>query len=123
MHQALIQAAARRAGVEDVNVDTLRHSAATVMLDGGVHLKAVSELLGHAGTQITSDVYAHLDRADRTQGARRSRRGDRPVMGYGAPWGTPLGVQSPLDTALKVGSESRSAGFREWWWWAIPDSN
>ena len=30
------------------------------MLDGGVHLKAVSTLLGHAGTQITADTYAHL---------------------------------------------------------------
>ncbi|VEH31936.1 Uncharacterised protein [Cellulomonas fimi] len=29
------------------------------MLDGGVHLRAVSELLGHAGTQITEEVYAH----------------------------------------------------------------
>ncbi|WP_322409146.1 site-specific integrase [Microbacterium invictum] len=55
-----IQAAARRAGVQDVDVHALRHSAATVMLDGGVHLKAVSTLLGHAGTQITGDIYAHL---------------------------------------------------------------
>jgi hypothetical protein len=25
-----------------------------------VHLKAVSGLLGHAGTQVTAEVYAHL---------------------------------------------------------------
>ena len=37
-----------------------RPSAATTMLDNGVHLKAVSELLGHSGTQITADTYAHL---------------------------------------------------------------
>lgn len=55
-----IQSAAKRAGVPDVDVHALRHSAATVMLDGGVHLKAVSELLGHAGTQVTADIYAHL---------------------------------------------------------------
>lgn len=55
-----IQAAARRAGIEDVDVHALRHSAATVMLDSGVHLKAVSQLLGHAGTQVTADIYAHL---------------------------------------------------------------
>lgn len=30
------------------------------MLSGGVHLRADSELLGHAGTQVTADVYAHL---------------------------------------------------------------
>lgn len=55
-----IVAAARRAGVDDVDVHTLRHSAATAMLEQGTHLKAVSELLGHAGTQITADTYAHL---------------------------------------------------------------
>ena len=52
--------AAERAGIRDASVHTLRHSAATAMLDGGVHLKAVSELLGHAGTQVTAEVYAHL---------------------------------------------------------------
>lgn len=52
--------AAQRAGVAGASVHTLRHSAATAMLDSGVNLKAVSQLLGHAGTQITADVYAHL---------------------------------------------------------------
>lgn len=33
-----------------------------------MHLKAVSELLGHAGTQITADVYSHLT----TQTARKA---------------------------------------------------
>jgi integrase len=39
--------AAAKAGVQDANVHSLRHSAATAMLDNGVHLRAVSELLGH----------------------------------------------------------------------------
>ena len=52
--------AAERAGISGVSVHTLRHSAATAMLEDGVHLKAVSELLGHAGTQVTAQVYAHL---------------------------------------------------------------
>jgi len=55
-----MEAAARRAGVSGVNVHTLRHSAATAMLDSGVHVKAVSVILGHAGTQVTTDIYAHL---------------------------------------------------------------
>jgi integrase len=53
-------AACARANVSGATVHTLRHSAATAMLDDGVHLKAVSQLLGHAGTQITADTYAHL---------------------------------------------------------------
>lgn len=51
---------AAKAGLAGVTVHTLRHSAATAMLDAGVHLKAVSELLGHSGTQITADTHAHL---------------------------------------------------------------
>jgi integrase len=54
------KAAGSAAGLADATVHTLRHSAATAMLDAGVHLKAVSELLGHSGTQITADTYAHL---------------------------------------------------------------
>jgi site-specific recombinase XerD len=30
------------------------------MLEAGVHIKAVSELLGHADIRITADVYGHV---------------------------------------------------------------
>ena len=43
-----------------MTVHTLRHSAATAMLEAGVHLKAVSEILGHADIRITADVYGHV---------------------------------------------------------------
>jgi integrase len=45
--------------LEDVNVHTLRHSAATAWLERGVNLKAVSDLLGHADIRITADTYGH----------------------------------------------------------------
>jgi len=52
--------AAKRTGLTGVSVHTLHHSAATAMLEAGVHLKAVSELLGHSDIRITGDVYGHV---------------------------------------------------------------
>lgn len=53
-----LKVAARAAGLPpSVNVHTLRHSAATAMLEAGVHVKAVSDSLGHSSAQITLDVY------------------------------------------------------------------
>lgn len=51
---------AAAAGLPNVTVHTLRHSAATAMLEAGVHIKAVSELLGHSDIRITGDVYGHV---------------------------------------------------------------
>jgi len=55
-----LKVAAARAGLSDVGLHTLRHSAATVMILAGVPLKVVSEILGHASIAITGDVYAHV---------------------------------------------------------------
>ena len=66
----VIEVAAKAAGVEDVGVHTLRHSAAVAWLESGVHIKAVADLLGHSSIAITGDVYGHT--SDDT--ARCSRR-------------------------------------------------
>ena len=39
---------------------TQRHSAATVMIENGVPLKVVSEILGHFSVSITGDIYGHV---------------------------------------------------------------
>ncbi|MCB0920037.1 MAG: tyrosine-type recombinase/integrase [Actinobacteria bacterium] len=38
----------------------LRHATATMLLEEGVPMKVVSELLGHSSTRITSDLYSHV---------------------------------------------------------------
>ena len=38
---------------------SLRHSAATMWLESGVHIKALADLLGHSSVSITADVYGH----------------------------------------------------------------
>lgn len=54
-----IQIAAEKAGMTDVGVHTLRHSAAVAWLEAGVHIKAVADLLGHSSIAITGDIYGH----------------------------------------------------------------
>lgn len=49
-----------RAGVPRVRFHDLRHSATTLLLEGGVPTKVVSEILGHADTRTTLEIYAHV---------------------------------------------------------------
>ena len=39
---------------------TLRHSFATVAIEKGANIKAVSQIMGHASCRITIDLYTHL---------------------------------------------------------------
>jgi integrase len=55
----VVEAAAKRIGADKVGAHTLRHSAATAWLEAGVHIRQVSDLLGHSSVAITGDVYGH----------------------------------------------------------------
>jgi integrase len=52
--------AARKAGLQGVGLHTLRHTAATTLLDNGVPLHVVSRILGHSSVSITGDIYGHV---------------------------------------------------------------
>ncbi|WP_254902328.1 tyrosine-type recombinase/integrase [Mycobacterium simiae] len=54
-----VQIAAQKAGMSDIGVHTLRHSAAVSWLESKVHIKAVADLLGHSSIAITGDIYGH----------------------------------------------------------------
>jgi integrase len=54
-----VQRAAARLGLEGVGAHTLRHSVATVLLEGGIHAKLVADVLGHSDPGLTLRVYAH----------------------------------------------------------------
>ena len=49
-----------QAGLPDLHFHCLRHTAATLLLSRGVHVKVVSEMLGHADITITLRTYAHV---------------------------------------------------------------
>lgn len=47
-------------GLQNVHFHTLRHTFATRSVEVGFELKSLSEILGHANTSITLDLYVHL---------------------------------------------------------------
>ena len=46
-------------GVSGLTARTLRHFHASVALQNGDNIVAVSQRLGHARVSVTSDIYAH----------------------------------------------------------------
>lgn len=49
-----------RARLRHIRFHDLRHSAATLLLEQGVELVVIKELLGHAHIGVTATVYAHV---------------------------------------------------------------
>src|SRR5712692_9280617 len=49
-----------RAGLPRLRIHDLRHTAATHLLNRGVHPKVVQDLLGHSTIAITLDTYSHV---------------------------------------------------------------
>lgn len=57
----IIKGYARQAGITEITPHMLRHSFAILMLQGGMELRSVQELLGHAHIS-TTQVYSQLVR-------------------------------------------------------------
>ncbi len=64
----------RRAGIPRVRFHDLRHTAATLMLAGGVDVKLVAETLGHRDATMVLKVYSHVLPSARTDAAERMER-------------------------------------------------
>ncbi|MGZ6877075.1 MAG: tyrosine-type recombinase/integrase [Nocardioidaceae bacterium] len=52
--------ATRLVGLADVTPHDLRHTAASLAIAAGAHVKVVQQMLGHASAAMTLDVYAGL---------------------------------------------------------------
>jgi integrase len=66
-----IKRLAKRAGLPDVHLHSLRHGFAVLSAQAGVDLKVISARMGHSSIRLTADTYAHVveslqhDAADR----------------------------------------------------------
>lgn len=61
----------RTAGQRRIRFHDLRHTAATLMLAGGVDVKLVAETLGHRDATMVLKVYGHVLPQQRTEAAQR----------------------------------------------------
>jgi integrase len=80
-----------KAELPKIRLHDLRHTAATLLLLQGVHVKVVSEMLGHASIAITLDLYSHV-LPDMQREATAAM--DRLFSNDGAPVGVKIGVKS-----------------------------
>lgn len=49
----------KKADVPKIRFHDLRHTVATLMLQGEINPKVVKEILGHSDVRITLDIYSH----------------------------------------------------------------
>ncbi|GGF24287.1 site-specific integrase [Halobacillus andaensis] len=52
----------KRTGFKHIRFHDLRHTAATLLINQGVHAKVISERLGHADIKTTMNIYGHYVR-------------------------------------------------------------
>lgn len=75
----------KQAGITHLSPHQLRHFAATYLISHGADIKAVSELLGHAGIEVTLKIYHHVtEKSIRTMHERYSpfvlKAGEIPLL-------------------------------------------
>ena len=64
-----IRSAFKRAGIEDFKIHDLRHTCASRLVQAGLSLYEVANILGHTDIS-TTQIYAHLERKDVSAKAR-----------------------------------------------------
>lgn len=54
-------------GLKRITFHQLRHTSATILINAGINLQAISSRLGHSNTSTTLNIYSHaLKSADKT---------------------------------------------------------
>ena len=61
--QRIFENACEKVGIKNITVHSLRHSFATQLLESGIDLWYIQELLGHKSSK-TTEVYTHVSKRD-----------------------------------------------------------
>lgn len=61
----------KKLGLDETRLHDLRHTFATLSIQNGTDIKTVSEMLGHATTAFTMDVYGHVTNTMQQDASRR----------------------------------------------------
>lgn len=64
----------KEAGLPNIRMYDLRHTAATLLLSAGTHPKVASEMLGHSTVVLTMDTYSHVLPTMQAQAAETMER-------------------------------------------------
>ncbi len=59
----------KAAGLPKMRLHDLRHGAATLLLGAGVHPRVAQQLLRHASSKTTTEIYSHVTAAQERQAA------------------------------------------------------
>jgi integrase len=59
----------RRAGLPTMRFHDSRHTAATLLINEGVPLEVIQQLLGHSSVQVTNQIYAKIKEGPLRQAA------------------------------------------------------
>jgi len=57
----------KKAGLPKIRLHDMRHSTASLLIINGTDLRSVSDILGHANTRVTTDIYLHSTMANKRQ--------------------------------------------------------
>ena len=64
----------------DLNVHSLRHTNASLLIAQGVDVRTVASLLGHAQASTTLDIYAHAFDKNKRKAQEKLGKGDWTMM-------------------------------------------
>ena len=97
----------------------LRHWFASLLLNAGARLSVVSEAMGHAGVQVTKDVYGHiyLDAQRSAVNRRAPLLPDVPDRASLANWRNKTRTETrarPIWRAATASLDRRSTGLEGW---------